>query len=94
MEQKPYQRKHKTGLPDFRALLDYFMGALMVFGGFFIIFSKHIIGEDYFADSEFVQGGMKWFLGAIFMIYGIFRLYRGYVIQKERRLFKELHNED
>lgn len=93
MEQKPYKRKHTSGMPDFRAFLDYFMGGLMVFGGIFIIFSRYFIGQDYFEDSALVQGWMKWFLGIIFMLYGAFRLYRGYHIQQERRWQKERDNE-
>lgn len=80
-------------MPDFRAFLDYFMGGLMVFGGIFIIFSRYLIGQDYFEDSALVQGWMKWFLGIIFMLYGAFRLYRGYHIQQERRWQKERDNE-
>lgn len=62
-----------------RAMLDYFMALLMLFFGVFIIFSEKIIGYDYFADSSFVTGKMKWLVGILFMLYGIFRAYRGYV---------------
>jgi membrane-bound acyltransferase YfiQ involved in biofilm formation len=86
---QPYKRKHKTGIPDFRAFLDYFMGGLMIFGGIFIIFSKYMLGYDYFEDSDFVKGGMQWFLGFVFAIYGAFRLYRGIQIQKQKKWEKE-----
>ncbi len=85
MEQQPYKRRHKSGMPDFRSLLDYFMGALMIFGGLFIAFSEKMLGYDYFEGSSLVQGGWKWFLGGIFGVYGIFRLYRGRQIQLMRQ---------
>jgi hypothetical protein len=90
MKQQPYKRRHKSGMPDFRSLLDYFMGALMILGGLFISFSEKMLGYDYFEGSMLVQGGWKWFLGAIFGVYGVFRLYRGRQIQLMRQRGKDV----
>ncbi len=92
MENQSYKRKHKTGVPDFRTLMDYFMGLLMIFGGIFIVFSKEMLGYDYFEDTDFVQGGMKWLLGGVFFAYGLIRLYRGRQIQLQRK--REQENEE
>lgn len=62
------------------------MGALWVFGGIFIVFSEKLLGYDYFEESDLVQGWMKWFIGFIFVLYGGFRIFRGYQLQKENRI--------
>ncbi len=72
-------------MPNFRVMLDYFMALLMLFFGFFIIFSKVIIGYDYFEGSYFVTGAMKWVIGILFMLYGVFRAYRGYLLGKREK---------
>jgi hypothetical protein len=76
---EPQKKIHRRNNPNFRVLLDYFMALLMVFFGVFVIFSEKIIGYDYFADSKFVSGSMKWIVGILFMLYGVFRAYRGYL---------------
>ena len=76
------KEKNKTRV---RAMLDFFMAALMVFFGVFILFSEKIIGYDYFADNAFLQGSIKWIIGILFMLYGVFRAYRGYTIYKNSR---------
>lgn len=76
------KEKNKTNV---RAMLDVFMALLMVFFGVFILFSEKIIGYDYFADNAFLQGSIKWIIGILFMLYGIFRAYRGYTIFKNSR---------
>lgn len=81
--QPTYKRRRRPGLEP-RVVLDFFMGILWMFGGTFIIFSKYIIGYDYFEESDLVKGWMKWFIGFIFMLYGVFRIYRGYQLYKER----------
>jgi hypothetical protein len=78
-----YKRKRPVVGP--RVVLDYFMGLLWMFGGIFIIFSEKFLGYDYFEDSDLVQGWMKWFIGFIFVLYGLFRIYRGYQLQNENK---------
>lgn len=77
------RRKRKPALEP-RVLLDFFMGALWMLAGLFAAFSKELFRSDFFEDNDFVQGWMKYFLGGIFVLYGIFRIYRGYVLYKER----------
>jgi threonine/homoserine/homoserine lactone efflux protein len=74
--------RRRPKAPSFRAGLDYFMAIAMLLFGCFIIFSKQMTGEDFFKDSQLVQGGMKWVIGILFMLYGAFRGYRGYLATK------------
>jgi hypothetical protein len=89
MERPTRNTRKRLNAPDPRIMLGYFMGVLWIFGGFFVVFSKYIIGYDYFDDSDFVKGWMRWFLGFIFVLYGGFRIYRGYLLQKERNADNE-----
>lgn len=66
-------------------MFDYFIALLMVGFGGFIIFSEKMIGYDYFEGSWLVTGGMKWVIGILFMLYGVFRAYRAYVASKQNR---------
>ena len=70
--------------PGVRAMLDYFMALVMIFFGCIILFPELILGVDYFADSAILQGAMKWIIGFLFILYGCFRAYRGYVSSKKR----------
>lgn len=74
--------RRKPSAPNFRAGLDYFMAIAMLLFGCFIIFSKEMMGEDFFKDSQIVQGAMKWVIGILFILYGAFRGYRGYLASK------------
>lgn len=85
---RSYRRK---STPNVRAIMDYFMAALMVFFGVFILDSEKILGYDYFEDSPFIKGKVKWLVGILFMLYGVFKAYRGYVAAK---LEKEFDHED
>ncbi len=78
------QRKNTKG-PGARVLLDYFMALLMLFFGVFIIWSEKIIGYDYFEGSYLVTGAMKWVIGILFMLYGVFRAYRGYLLYEREK---------
>ena len=70
--------------PNIRSMLDYFMALVMVFFGCVILFPEQILGVDYFKDSALVQGAMKWVIGFLFILYGCFRAYRGYIASKTR----------
>ena len=69
--------------PGIRSMLDYFMALVMVFFGCIILFPEQILGVDYFKDSALVQGAMKWVIGFLFILYGCFRAYRGYIGSKK-----------
>ena len=64
--------RHK-GYVRMRSMMDFGMGALWTAMGLFILFSKHI---SYDWAQKFADPSMK-FLGAIFILYGLFRIYRG-----------------
>ena len=70
--------------PGVRSLLDYFMALVMVFFGLMILFPEQILGVDYFKDSALVRGAMKWVIGFLFILYGVFRGYRGYIASKNK----------
>jgi hypothetical protein len=74
-------RRRRPG-PNFRAWLDYFMALLMLFFGCVIMFPRQILGVDYFKDSMLIKGAMKWVIGGLFILYGFFRAYRGYLAAK------------
>ena len=76
-------RKKPQG-PNLRAMLDYFMALLMMFFGAVILFPVEILGVDYFKDSALLQGGMKWLIGILFILYGLFRAYRGWLGSKSK----------
>lgn len=71
--------------PGLRAMLDYMMALIWVLFGSFIIFSRQMLGYDFFAESALLQGGMKWAIGIMIMLYGLFRAYRGYQLSKEQQ---------
>jgi hypothetical protein len=75
--------KRRTSVPGVRAMLDYFMALIMVFFGCVILFPRQILGVDYFADSAILQGAMKWVIALLFILYGVFRAYRGYIASKQ-----------
>jgi hypothetical protein len=60
------------------------MGILWMFAGLFAAFSKELFHSDFFEGNDLIQGWMKYFIGGIFMLYGLFRIYRGYILYKER----------
>ena len=73
------KRRNNNGI---RATRDFLMALLMFFFGAFILASKIFIGYDYFVDNAFLQGSVKWIVGILFILYGVFRAYRGYTIRK------------
>jgi hypothetical protein len=76
-------RKKPSG-PNLRSMLDYFMALLMIFFGAVILFPEQILGVDYFKDSPLVKGAMKWVIGILFILYGFFRAYRGWLSSKSK----------
>lgn len=78
-----YNNRSNRKPPGVRAMLDYFMALVMVFFGLMILFPEQILGNDYFNDSALLQGAMKWVIGFLFIFYGVFRAYRGYISSKK-----------
>ena len=87
------QQRRKTRGPSVRVLLEYFMALLMLFFGFFIIFSEKLLGYDYFEGSWLITGAMQWAIGILFMLYGVFRAYRGHLLDKQSQ-WRRHHEED
>jgi hypothetical protein len=83
------KRYRKKGPLDFRAMLDFFMGALMIFFGAFIGFSAKFLGYDYFEGTWLASGALKWIMAGLFAFYGLFRAYRGYLQWKDGKEIDE-----
>jgi threonine/homoserine/homoserine lactone efflux protein len=56
-----------------RSLQDYGRGILIIGIGLFFMFSKQLFKLEYFEGNEL----MKYMMGAIFLLYGGFRVWRG-----------------
>ncbi|MDA3613376.1 hypothetical protein O3P16_01040 [Chitinophagaceae bacterium LY-5] len=80
--------RHRSSYKTGKAIMEFFMTLLWLFFGIFIAFSEKIIGTDFFENSPFLQGGMRWFIAALFVLYGIFRAFRAV------KLFKNRHNNE
>ncbi|GAA4303278.1 hypothetical protein [Compostibacter hankyongensis] len=67
------ERNKRTGAyVKFRTLFDYVMGLLYLLGGLAVLFAKKL-GFDMGLSSV-----IMWCLGALLVIYGLFRLFRGW----------------
>jgi uncharacterized membrane protein HdeD (DUF308 family) len=57
-----------------RSLMDYAMGVLLlVIGSYFLAYRE--LGINVFRQKPSV---IDYFIGALFVLYGVFRIYRGY----------------
>jgi hypothetical protein len=56
-----------------RSVMDYGMGVLFIAMGFFFIFAKKVSIDFARFDDPWIKG-----LGVVTIIYGLFRIYRGY----------------
>jgi hypothetical protein len=90
MQQKPTYKRNRRPGPDPRVVLDYFMGGLWIMAGVFISFSKELFHSDFFEGNDLVQGWWKWFFGVLFVLYGVFRIYRGNQLYQERKRENDL----
>lgn len=80
-----YRERHKSRLPNFRTILDYFMALLMVFFGVFVFRSEMFLGYDYFEGSWLNTQTKKIIVGIAFILFGVFRAYNGYTRRKYER---------
>jgi hypothetical protein len=71
-EKKEPGRREK-GYAGMRSIMDYGMGLLIAAMGVFFMFSAKISPEFPQFDDPWIKG-----LGGVAVIYGIFRIYRGY----------------
>lgn len=58
-----------------RSALDYAMGVLIIFVGVFLIFRDRL---DIALNKRFPPDAIDLFLGGLFVVYGVWRIYRGY----------------
>jgi hypothetical protein len=69
-----YQDEHRKKAAQMRSVMDFTMGGLLViFGIYFLVYSR--LGINFFNRKP---SAIDYFLGALFLIYGIWRIYRGY----------------
>jgi hypothetical protein len=68
-----YDDKKMRAYSNRRAIMDYGMGILYFAGGTFLAMGKKLGFE-----MEFLPEPYTYILGGLFLVYGIFRIYRGY----------------
>jgi threonine/homoserine/homoserine lactone efflux protein len=69
-----YQDEHRKKAAQMRSIMDFTMGGLLIiFGIYFLVYSR--LGINFFNRKP---SAIDYFLGALFLIYGIWRIYRGY----------------
>ena len=73
IENEPLSNKEK-GMIRMRSIMDYGMGIMWAAMGVFLIFIKHF---NTVLSARYDDPTMKVF-GGVCIIYGIFRMYRGY----------------
>lgn len=72
--EKEQMSSRNKGYARMRSIMDYGMGLLWMGMGVFLAFNKLFdIGINPRLDDPVIKG-----LGGIFIIYGLFRIYRGY----------------
>jgi len=72
-EETPLSNRDK-GMIRMRSIMDYGMGLLWISMGIFLIFTKYFNPA---MEYQFDDPAMKTF-GGVCIIYGLFRIYRGY----------------
>jgi hypothetical protein len=73
-EQNNHQSKRDKGMVLMRSIMDYGMGLLWMSMGIYLIFTEYINPAMAY---RFEDPAMKAF-GGVCIIYGLFRMYRGY----------------
>ncbi len=70
-----YEKKKRKQVSVMRAMMDYGMGSIfLIFGLFFFFRSKF----DISLNKSFPPNDIDKILGGIFLLYGCWRIYRGY----------------
>lgn len=73
MAQEDYEDKKMKAYANRRSLMDYGMGILYIAAGAFVVFANRLGYE-----LDFLPEPYSYAFGGLFLIYGIFRIYRGY----------------
>lgn len=69
-----FQEQQRRKVSRARSLMDFTMGGILVLAGIFFIVYRYVgikLGKYEPKDLDFV-------IGAVFILYGIWRMYRGY----------------
>lgn len=69
-----YEKKKRKQVSMMRSVMDYGMGILILLVGLFFLFHEKL--KLKFAD--FPSSSLDKFMGGLFLVYGCWRLYRGY----------------
>ena len=69
-----YEKKRRKQVSFMRSMLDYTMGIVIIILGFILIFHQQLK----MAINERYTPGIVRVLGVIFVLYGAWRIYRGY----------------
>ncbi|ANH84012.1 hypothetical protein A8C56_16585 [Niabella ginsenosidivorans] len=70
-----YERQRNKQVAGMRSMLDYTMGVLIIFVGVFLIVRNKF---DLALNKRFPPDIIDLLLGILFVIYGAWRVYRGY----------------
>ncbi|HEV7621614.1 MAG TPA: hypothetical protein VGO09_07775 [Flavisolibacter sp.] len=69
-----YQEKQNKQSSRIRSFMDYTMGIILLLVGiYFLVYNK--LGVNLFRQAP---SNMDYVIGGLFMVYGIWRIYRGY----------------
>lgn len=76
-----FEKKRRKQTTNMRSMVDYIMGFLFFcIGLYFLLYRK--LGVDVFNQKP---SGLDYFIGVLFVVYGGWRMYRGY----KKNYFKE-----
>jgi hypothetical protein len=70
-----YERKKRRQIALMKSLLDYGMGLLILLAGLFFFFREKLNLE---INERFTPDSLDKIFGAICIVYGVWRIYRGY----------------
>lgn len=73
MASEDYEDKKMRAYSNRRAIMDYGMGVLYIAAGGFVVLANKLGYE-----LNFLPVPYSYVFGGLFLIYGIFRIYRGY----------------
>lgn len=70
-----YEKKKRKQISLMKSLLDYGMGILILLAGLFFFFRQKLKLE---INERFTPDALDKIFGAICIVYGVWRIYRGY----------------
>ncbi|WP_245729248.1 hypothetical protein [Niabella drilacis] len=70
-----YERRRNKQVAGMRSVLDYAMGTVIIFVGIFLLVRHRF---DLALNKRFPPDTIDLLLGALFVVYGSWRIYRGY----------------